>query len=111
MLVVKDPKRLETFGFSRTEDGDYVKQTKDFNEAIEVDSGGLISLLSDDDVVSDNDARKMANNLVKRDYRKESEANRKLTQAAHKLRMQRQAEAKAKGMTYGQYIAMLGGEF
>ena len=54
MLVVKDPKRLEAFGFTKTEDGDYIKQTKDFNEEIQVDSEGLIFLLSDDDVVSDN---------------------------------------------------------
>ena len=52
-----------------------------------------------------------SHDLVKRDFQKESEANRKLTQDAHKLRMQRQAEAKARGMTYGQYVALIGGEF
>ena len=60
---------------------------------------------------SDNDiTRKKTNDLAKRDFRKESEANRKLAQSAHKLRMQRQAEAKARGMTYGQYVASIGGE-
>ena len=60
---------------------------------------------------SDTDTAKKTNDLVKRDFQKESEANRKLTQKAHKLRMQRQVEAKARGMTYGQYVALIGGEF
>ena len=34
-----------------------------------------------------------------------------LAQKAHALRMQRQLEAKAEGKTYGQYVALLGGEF
>ena len=59
----------------------------------------------------DIDMVRKSHDLVKRDFQKESEANRKLTQSAHKLRMQRQAEAKARGMTYGQYVALIGGEF
>lgn len=35
---------------------------------------------------------------------------RELAQNAHNLRMQRQLEAKEKGLTYGQYVALLGGE-
>ena len=35
---------------------------------------------------------------------------RELAQNAHNLRMQRQLEAKENGLTYGQYVALLGGE-